>query len=243
MTNKCMIISWFSCGAASAVATKIALQTYENVVPYYIALGGEHEDNFRFLKDCEKWFEKKINIVEPVPYKSHWEVIEKKRMVNSIHGAACTSVLKINSRYKIEDEIKEWDGQIFGFDVTEKKRAKRFSEQYPKSKAIFPLIDNMLSKEDCLALLVKAKIKLPRMYELGFWNNNCIGCVKGGKGYWSRIRHFFPDAFYRMAQLERNIGHSCLNGCFLDELPKNYPMNAPIIPECSLFCDVDFMDV
>lgn len=238
-----MIISWFSCGAASAVATKIALQNYKDVVIYYIALGGEHEDNHRFIKDCEKWFEKDIHVVTPEPYKSHWEVIEKKRVINTPFGAACTSVLKKNVRYKIEDAIHSWDGQVFGFDVTERKRAKRFNEQYPKSKAIFPLIDSMLNKEDCLALLERHDIKLPRMYELGFWNNNCIGCVKGGKGYWARIRYYFPAVFNRMAQLERKIGHSCINGFFLDELPDNYPMNAPIIPECSLFCDVDFMDV
>lgn len=238
-----MIISWISCGAASAVATKIALQKYKDVVIYYIALGGEHEDNSRFICDCEKWFGKDINVVTPNIYKSHWEVIEKKKVINTPWGAACTSLLKKNARYKIEDDIQSWDGQVFGFDVTEQKRAKRFAEQYPKSKAVFPLIDNMLSKEDCMALLERNYIKLPRMYELGFHNNNCIGCVKGGKGYWSRIRHYFPAAFNRMAKLERDIGHSCINGCYLDELPKDYPMNAPIIPECSLFCDVDFMDV
>lgn len=238
-----MIISWFSCGAASAVATKIALQKYKDVVIYYIALGGEHEDNSRFICDCEKWFEKDINVVTPDIYKSHWEVIENERTTNTPWGAACTSLLKKKVRYKLEDEIKSWDGQVFGFDVTERKRAKRFAEQYPKSKAIFPLLDNMLSKEDCLALLERNDIKLPRMYELGFLNNNCIGCVKGGKGYWSRIRHYFPSAFNRMAKLERDIGQSCINGCYLDELPKDYPMNVPIIPECSLFCDVDFMDV
>ena len=31
------------------------------------------------------------------------------------------------------------------------------------------------------------------MYDLGYPNNNCIGCIKGGMGYWNRIRKDFPD--------------------------------------------------
>lgn len=31
------------------------------------------------------------------------------------------------------------------------------------------------------------------MYDLGYANNNCIGCVKGGIGYWNKIRIDFPE--------------------------------------------------
>ena len=30
----------------------------------------------------------------------------------------------------------------------------------------------------CADIILKNGIKLPTMYELGFHNNNCIGCVK-----------------------------------------------------------------
>lgn len=56
------------------------------------------------------------------------------------------------------------------------------------------------------------------MYDLGYHNNNCVGCVKGGMGYWNRIRIDFPEVFRKMAELEREIGHSCINGVYLDEL-------------------------
>ena len=35
----------------------------------------------------------------------------------------------------------------------------------------------------------------PLMYDLGYPNNNCIGCVKGGMGYWNHIRKDFPEVF------------------------------------------------
>ncbi|CAK7024888.1 MAG: hypothetical protein EUB_02291 [Eubacterium sp.] len=56
---------------------------------------------------------------------------------------------------------------------------------------------------------------------MGYPNNNCIGCVKGGMGYWNMIRKDFPEVFSRMAKLERDIRHSCIKNCFLDELEPN----------------------
>lgn len=235
------IISWFSAGATSAIASYIACREHDNVRVIYIHLGGEHPDNLRFCKDCEDTFGYHVEIVTPSSFKSHWDVIEAKKFLSSPYGAPCTKLLKKDTRYRIEDSIKNWDGQIFGFSVEERMRAKRFVEQYPATKAMFPLIEHQLSKSDCLSLLKKFRIELPMMYRRGFRNNNCIGCVKGGKGYWSRIRTYYPSVFMRMAKLERTIGHSCISGMFLDELPLDFPMNKPEVPECSIFCQLDFI--
>ena len=51
-----MIISWFSCGAISAVTCKIALSLYDDVQVYYIDTGSGHPDNARSLADCEYWY-------------------------------------------------------------------------------------------------------------------------------------------------------------------------------------------
>lgn len=82
----------------------------------------------------------------------------------------------------------------------------------------------------------------PRMYELGYPNNNCIGCVKGGMGYWNRIRKDFPEVFERRAQLERLVGYSILKESdgtplYLDELvPNRGDMNTEIFPDCGIMC-------
>lgn len=234
-------IAWFSCGATSAVATKIALNEYSDVVIYYIDTGGEHPDNKRFLKECESWFGQTIHVRKSDKYDCPMDVYRRTRFLNGVSGARCTMELKRKVRWSVEDELMFWDAQIFGFDIAEKKRLERFREQYPKAKAVAPLITKGLGKSDCLAILQKAGIELPMMYRLGFHNNNCIGCVKGGKGYWCAIRKHFPDAFKRMAEIEREIGHSCIKDCFLDELGE-YDL-PPIVPSCSLFCDPDFMDI
>jgi hypothetical protein len=52
------LVCQFSCGAASAVATKLALSgsasTPVAIVNAY--LKEEHPDNRRFLEDCEAWY-------------------------------------------------------------------------------------------------------------------------------------------------------------------------------------------
>ena len=94
----------------------------------------------------------------------------------------------------------EYEAQVFGFEFSKKEvnRAVRFKEQYPGSKPIFPLIEKKLTKPECLYYLEAAGIERPEMYKLGYGNNNCIGCVKGGKGYWNKIRKDFPEYFDRM---------------------------------------------
>ena len=49
-------VSWFSCGAASAIATKLSNPD----VIAYCETGSEDYDNKRFMTECEKWFEKEI---------------------------------------------------------------------------------------------------------------------------------------------------------------------------------------
>jgi hypothetical protein len=82
------------------------------------------------------------------------------------------------------------------------------------------------------------------MYELGFHNNNCIGCVKGGKGYWNHVRKHFPSYFDKMAEVERGAGHSCIKNTFLDELnPEDGKHLPPIVPNCGTFCEIEFADI
>ena len=56
------LVSWFSCGAASAVAAKLAIADGDPVTVVYCEVMEEHPDNQRFLKDCENWFGQEIKI-------------------------------------------------------------------------------------------------------------------------------------------------------------------------------------
>ena len=86
--------SWFSCGAASAVATKL---TSPDVIAY-CETGSEHPDNRRFLIDCEKWFGKEVTILQNPDFRDTWDVWEKRKYISGINGAPCTGALKIAPR-------------------------------------------------------------------------------------------------------------------------------------------------
>lgn len=232
------------------MACKIALQMYNDVEIYYIDTGSAHEDNIRFLAECERWYGKKIHQRKSLNYFGVLDVLRKKRFINSPYGAACTAVLKKDVRKMIEDEIKEWDGQVWGFDYCQREinRAIRFKQQYPYTKPLFPLIERMVNKSDALAMLQRVGIEVPMMYRLGYDNNNCIGCVKGGMGYWNKIRRDFPDRFREMAEIEREIDATCLkdeNGrIFLDELnPNRGALEQHAVPSCSIICEIEFQNL
>ena len=55
------IISWWSAGVTSAVATKLAIDEFgiENVRPIYFDITSAHSDNERFKNQCEDWYKKK----------------------------------------------------------------------------------------------------------------------------------------------------------------------------------------
>lgn len=103
----------------------------------------------------------------------------------------------------------------------------------------FPLIEQELTKEECHGIEYKLGLKRPIMYDLGYSNNNCIGCVKGGMGYWNKIRVDFPEVFERRAKQERNLGRSCINGIFLDELePDRGNMDMEVFEDCTIACQI-----
>ena len=71
------IVVWFSCGAASACAAKLAVDKYghENThVVYCNTLVSEHPDNTRFLDDVQKWIQHSVEIISSEKYASVDEV-------------------------------------------------------------------------------------------------------------------------------------------------------------------------
>lgn len=236
-----MKVSWFSAGVSSFIACYLEKETIEKIM--YIHIDNQHEDTMRFLIDCEKVLDKKIEILQS-PYKSVSRVIQQFRYINGVAGATCTRILKKRVRQEWEYKNKREEfTYIWGYDITEKHRAERLQEAFPEHKHIFPLIDRGLTKEDCHGLCSSLGIKRPKMYDLGYRNNNCIGCVKGGMGYWNKIRKDFPEVFSERAKLEREIGASCINGIFLDELePDRGRIEDEVMEECSIFCQMVLND-
>ena len=237
-----MKICWISAGVSSFIAGYLVRNTVDEFI--YTHIEDQEEDSLRFIKDCEKALGKPIKILTS-EYKNVENVIRQFRYINGPHFAPCTNVLKKRVRKEYEYKLKESGitdiTYVWGFDCSkrERARAERTIESMPDFKHEFPLIENNLTKEDAHGLLKELGIARPKMYDLGYRNNNCIGCVKGGMGYWNKIRKDFPEVFKARAKLERDIGHSCLKECFLDELdPHRGRIEDEVMEDCSIMCQL-----
>lgn len=231
-------VSWFSCGAASAVATKLVTEA----MPVYCETGAEHEDNPRFMSDCESWFGKKVERLRSDRYSDTWTLWKERRWLAGPEGALCTIELKVIPRLTFQ---RPDDIHVFGYtaDAPDKKRAEMLRTNFPELTIKTPLIERGLTKAACLAMIEKAGIALPPLYALGFPNNNCIPCVKAtSPDYWALVRKVRPIEFARMVDLSRSLGVRLtrINGerAFIDEIPPDWPTTQPIAPVCDFLCHI-----
>jgi hypothetical protein len=242
-----IIVAWFSCGAASAVAA------YETIRRY----GGEHDvrivnnpvkeedrDNRRFLRDVQAWLGQPIIEHRNPKYKhgsasKTWDL--RKAMVFP-HGAPCTVHLKKEARQDYES-LHQVDWHVLGFTAEEEHRHNRFI--LTERENVLPiLIEAELTKQDCINFLLEQGLRLPRVYALGYPNANCIGCVKAtSPTYWNLVRRTRPAVFAARALQSRRLGVRLVRyqgrRIFLDELPEDAigrslkSMNV----ECGIFCE------
>lgn len=253
-----MIVCYFSCGAASAVATKLAIEKYgkDNIRVVNNPVANEHQDNIRFLKDCEKWLGVKIEKAINPCYENCdiEEVFEDYEFVSNASGfAPCTFELKQVARMEWERKNnfdKEKDIIVMGYTKGEEKRAEGFRKSKKNIGYTLecPLIDKGYDKQRCFAEMEQAGIKLPEIYtKYEFPNANCIGCVKSGSvWYWNLVRKHFPDVFKKRAEQSRRLGCRLVDlganknprHIFLDELSPDMKGRKPkdCYVECGIFC-------
>lgn len=245
------IVVQFSCGAASAVAAKIALAKFgatHDVQIINAFVLEEHIDNRRFAADCERWFGQPITVLrDERDGASVVRLFQRKKYMMGPHGAPCTRALK---RDLLDRWSKPGDVMVLGYTAEEADRLDDFRCRNPERPIIAPLIDAGLTKSDCKAMVARAGIALPAMYLLGYNNANCIGCVKGGEGYWRAIREDFPEQFETNCVVQDAIGPGAWFLRYrsgprkgerfpLRELPEGNAYRNEELPSCSFFCEIE----
>lgn len=246
-TSKPMIAVWFSCGAASAVAAHETLRRYGDTHAVRVVnnpVAEEDEDNLRFAKDVSDWLGVEIEsaLNSEFPDASAVEVWERRAFMSGPLGAPCTVKLKKEARQQWE-AVNRPDYHVLGFTADEKARHDRFV--LTERENVLPvLIEAGITKADCFHILKGAGIKLPRIYEMGYPNANCIGCVKAtSPTYWNHVRERHPEQFKQRAEQSRRLGAKLARykgeRIFLDELPpdaKGRPLKTMQV-ECGIFCE------
>lgn len=150
------------------------------------------------------------------------------RDTNFKKGACLSSLTIPKDSFRIEWLIKPAHKERFGHKRT-KAKAWRVDSIDPISRRL-----------EVFCASVNGDLKEFTL-EGNILTGNCIGCVKGGAGYWNKIRTLFPEVFARRAAQERLLNHALcrLNGrdVFLDELPPDagiYETEPDI--ECGVLC-------
>lgn len=244
-----VIVVWFSCGAASAVAAKKTIEKYGWLAKIRVVnnpVVEEHLDNRRFLKDVEKWLGVEIEIAtnEKYPNCSAKEVWEKRRFMSGPNGAPCTVELKKMARRQWE-ERNHHDWLVMGFTADPREIRRHESFKLGERSNILPvLIEAGITKADCFEIVQDAGIELPEIYKLGYPNANCIGCVKvTSPEYWNHVRRVHPEIFAERAEQSRQIGAKLVEvhkqRIMLDELDpaqRGRPIKT-IDTECGIFCE------
>lgn len=243
-----VIAVWFSSGAASAVALKKAVDRYQGVCVVRAVnnpVVEEDEDNVRFLHEVEEWVGLKVEDARNAAYPSASavDVWNRRGAMAFPHGAPCTISLKKEARQQWEARNKV-DWHVLGFTADERRRHERFVLT-ERENVIPVLINDGTTKEDCYQIIRDAGITLPRVYDLGYPNANCIGCVKASSPtYWNHVRQQHPIVFAERAEQSRRLGAKLVRvkseRIFLDELDPaavGKPLKSMKAVECGLFCE------
>lgn len=247
MNDNDRINVWFSCGAASAVALKLAVNMWgSRVCAIYCDLSqSEDADNVRFRQDVEKWVGAPIQVIRSEKYATVDDVFEDKRYHSGPNGAPCTREMKKMPRIAFQHPT---DVHVFGFTDDERDRMDDFEDKNPDLKCTWVLRGAGFSKQDCFAILKFVGIALPRRYLQGFINNNCEACVKASSlAYWVHTRKLNPESFARRADQSRRFGSRLTRWkgkrIFLDEIPPDDQIPARFLkmreniscgPECGV---------
>lgn len=235
-----MNVSWFSAGVSSAVSTILATRTAPDITVIEVEIPDHHPDSARFSRDVERHLGRPVVKIRSAKYKDVEDVVLKCGFINGPRGAACTDRLKRQPRKTWEKENPGAHVYFWGFDASprEKDRALRLQDAMPEHEHKFPLVEAGMTKADAHGFLEKLGIKRPAMYDLGFPNNNCRGCLKGGMGYWRLVRDTLPEVFAARVELEKKVGRTCINGVALSDIGDRGRDLSPIVQECGINCEI-----
>lgn len=242
------IAVWFSCGAASAVATRETIMRHGEMCNIRVInnpVVEEGWDNRRFLADVEKWLGITVEIATnpKFPDASAEQIWEKRKYMSGVSGAPCTSLLKKDARHHWE-KTNHADWHVFGFTADEIRRHERFI--LTERPNVLPvLIDRNISKSDCFQILDHEGIELPVGYREGLISGNCRGCIKSkSPDYWRMIYSVWPEVFWSRANQSRRLGVKLVevagSRIYLDELDLTVQQKLDFsAPECGALCEED----
>jgi hypothetical protein len=221
---KTRVVVGFSGGVTSAWCAGWALRMFDrdDVTLLFHDTLEEDEDTYRFMREMADKLDKPV--VNWSDGRSATQVFRDENAIANNRMAFCSRILKAEQRDSYFEGIRAHGPveiiNVVGFSPRETARIQRawIRGQAAGYTVRFPLVEEGVTKQQTADWCAKTMgVRLPRMYE---WSEhaNCVGCVRGGKAYWLKVREHRPDVYEQRSALEREFGHTILKDTTLEQL-------------------------
>lgn len=218
------VVVGFSGGVTSAWSAGWALRTFprDEVDLVFHDTKEEDGDTYRFIRDMSMALGKPV--LNWSDGRSVTDVFRDENAIANNRMAFCSRILKAEQRDRYFTHLRASGVteivNVVGFTAREEQRVQR---AWARGQAAgytvrFPLVEENIGKQQAAEWCVHSmRVRLPRMYE---WSEhaNCVGCVRGGKAYWLKVKEARPSVFEQRAALEEEFGHTILKDTTLRQL-------------------------
>lgn len=217
------VVVGFSGGVSSAYCAGWALRVFNpaDVVFLHHDTKEEDPDTYRFIREMAAAL--KHPVTERSDGRSVTEVIRDEEALPNNRMAFCSRILKARPKTLYLRELRDAGEtdvtMVLGFSAIEWKRVQRATAHASSGgyKVRFPMIEGKVTKQAAADWCMSLGVRPPRMY---LWSEhaNCVGCARGGKGYWLAVAKNAPEVFAQRAALEEEFGHTFLKDTSLQQL-------------------------
>ena len=213
----------YSGGVTSAWCLDWALRTYprDEVVALFHDTHREHADTYRYLRQMAERLG--IDITERSDGRSVEQVEDDEHALANNRMAFCSRILKAEQKDRYYEELRAAGVTeivlVLGFSSREWQRIQRATMRAAADgyAVMFPLVTAGITKQECADWSLALGVPLPSMYR---WSDhaNCVGCRRGGKGYWLAVKANEPAIFDAAKAREAEWGHTFLKDTTLANL-------------------------
>lgn len=201
-------IVMFSGGVCSWATAKRVVERHgtDGVVLLFADTKMEDEDLYRFLEEAAK--NVGAELVKIADGRNPWQVFEDEKMIGSHRFDPCSKHLKriLLEKWQKKHGTPAETTLHFGLDWTEQDRLTRLrNRKVPWRVEGYMTEPPYMNKDQMIEWLKREGIKPPRLYEMGFYHNNCGGfCVKSGQAQFALLLRTMPERYrYHEEQEER----------------------------------------
>ena len=164
--------------------------------------GGETPDTYESVDFARTYLNQHgipFTIVQARPRKTDlYGTALRRRVIPSVQWRWCTRDFKVNPIHRYYRRIGGHINQYVGIAYDEIHRMKDSRDKYITN--LYPLIENQLTRQDCVDLIAEAGLPVPE-------RSGCYFCPFNSTARWLNILESHPSLFDKAIELEENSKH------------------------------------